>query len=128
MGVSFLYSTKSFIYLMKLGKLSLIIAVIGVVFIYFVINVIGDRTMQISEATGKIGSSVKVMGTINSVYKHDGNSFMRIGDPSGDIKVVVFERSKVSQDSLERGKEIVVKGKVKEYNNEIEIIASEIVA
>ena len=67
-------------------------------------------------------------GTIASVNENNGNVFIGLQDGTGDIPVVMFERTARNQQvyELEKNDEIIVKGQVNIYKSELEIIANSI--
>lgn len=112
----------------KLAKLSLVLAAAGIVSIYLSIALIGPQETAIGEIdTTDIGKQVSVAGTVNSFNTKDGNIFITLGDGTGNITIVMFERTARGQRiELNEHDYIEVEGQVNVYKNELEIIANSI--
>ncbi|MFA4819491.1 MAG: OB-fold nucleic acid binding domain-containing protein [Candidatus Aenigmatarchaeota archaeon] len=111
----------------KLGKLSLLITIIGIIMIYTSAVLIGSAEMKIGNITDHdVGKNVLVNGTIVSYNVNNGNIFIRLSDSTGNITVVMFERVARAQAELNNGDTILVEGQINVYKNELEIIAKSI--
>lgn len=111
-----------------LMKLSFAVAVLGVVVLFFIVQLtepLAVRIVEINEAMS--GQSVITNGTISSFSTKDGNVFLTLSDEK-EIKVVMFkkdaERNNIYQ--LKDGDQIRVNGKVSVYRDELEIVAEQI--
>lgn len=108
-------------------KVALSIAIFGIIGMYLFTN-LTQNAISIAEATNFVGEKVTVKGTIDSYYtSKDGHVFFSLSDMSGSIKAVVFRNSNIeSAYNLKDGQKIVLTGKVEEYKDSFEIIASKI--
>ncbi|MFQ6020419.1 MAG: exodeoxyribonuclease VII large subunit [Candidatus Aenigmatarchaeota archaeon] len=109
----------------KLLKASIVIAIIGIVSLFFLTRS-SIETVKISDV--KIGQLQRISGMVTSVYvSKDGHVFLKVADNTGEIQVVVFKNSNIEEAyELENGDEITVLGRVSEYKDQIEIIAKRI--
>lgn len=114
----------------KLVKISLLIAILGVAMIYLSIALIGPQSIVIGDISkNDTGKQVTLSGTINSYGAANGNIFITLGDVTGNITVVMFERTARGQKEVYELKEnelITVDGQINVYKNELEIIANKI--
>ena len=93
----------------------------------FIILVMGEITempiIKISELKDKeIDSRVRIDGKILSVRKLTGAYLIHINDKTSTVPAIIFEENL----DLKKGSDIEVKGKLTEYNNELEIIVDTI--
>ncbi|HIG96788.1 MAG TPA: exodeoxyribonuclease VII large subunit [Candidatus Aenigmarchaeota archaeon] len=110
----------------KLGKLALLIAIVGIIMIYISTLLLGSAEMKIGNITSRdVGKNVLVNGTITSYNVNNGNIFIRLSDDTGNMTVVMFERTSNGQ-KLNNGDIILVEGQVNVYKSELEIIAKSI--
>ena len=112
---------------MDILKISISIAIVGIVALFFLTQFNNENTIKISEL--KIGQVAKVTGMVTSVYvsKND-NVFLKVADNTGEISVVAFKSSNIDEAyDLENGEQVSVTGRVEEYKNSLEIIAKEII-
>ncbi|MBS3051003.1 MAG: exodeoxyribonuclease VII large subunit [Candidatus Aenigmarchaeota archaeon] len=114
----------------KLVKISLLIAILGVAMIYLSIALIGPQSIVIGDISkNDTGKQVTLSGTVNSYSIVNGNIFITLGDVTGNITVVMFERTARGQKEVYELKEnelITVDGQINVYKNELEIIANKI--
>jgi len=110
---------------MNLIKISITIAIIGIVALFFIVKYQQQNTVKISDL--EQGQIERITGMINSVYvSKDGHTFLKVTDSSGEISVVAFKSSNIDVYDLEIGDQISVLGRVEEYKGSLEIIAKEI--
>jgi DNA/RNA endonuclease YhcR with UshA esterase domain len=111
---------------MNIIKISITVAIIGIIALFFLVRYQEQNTVKISEL--KQGQIERITGMINSVYvSKDGHTFLKVTDSSGEISVVAFKSSNIDEVyDLEVGDQISVLGRVEEYKGELEIIAKEI--
>lgn len=112
----------------KIKKISLVITVIGLVMIYAA-STYTTNVMQIKDITrSSQGQIIGINGTVTSFSTTNGNIFMNVDDGSGNMTVVMFERTARNQDiyKLKEGDNIEVHGQVNVYKNELEIIANSV--
>ena len=124
-----MYSSWDMITDEKLAKISLVLAVIGIIAIYLSITLPGPERLKIESIDEKdSGRLVSVNGTINSISASNGNIFIGLEDATGNITVVMFERTARGQKvyELQENDSVVVDGQVGIYKSELEIIASKI--
>ena len=112
---------------MNIVKISALVAVLGLVGLFFVTNLSSDMTVPLYDLSSYMGKSITAKGVVESVYTTgDGHTFIKITDDVTEIKVVAFKGSVDNAYAVESGQEIEVKGKVDEYKGFIEIIAQRI--
>jgi len=106
-------------------KISITMSIIGIIGLYIFTSV-SLNVVDVREISNFIGERVTVEGTVDKYYvSKDGHVFFDLHDFSGLVKVVAFRNSNIEQAyKIEDGKEITVTGKVQEYKNDLEIIAS----
>jgi DNA/RNA endonuclease YhcR with UshA esterase domain len=111
---------------MDIIKISIAVAAIGIVALFFLVRYNEQNTTKISEL--KQGQIEKITGMINSVYiSKDGHTFLKVADTSGEVSIVAFKSSNIDEVyNLEIGDQISVLGRVEEYKGKLEIIAKEI--
>ena len=110
---------------MNIIKISITVAIIGIIALFFLVRYQEQNTVKISEL--KQGQIERITGLINSLYtSKDGHTFLKVTDSSGEISVVAFKSSNIDVYNLDVGDQISVLGRVEEYKNELEIIAKEI--
>ena len=110
----------------KIVKIALVIAVIGIVMLFFVTRGLSEEVTKIEDL--KIGQLSTIKGMVTDIYiSRDGHAFLKIADNTGEIQIVAFKDSNIEEAyGLETGTEISVLGRVEEYKEKLEIIAKEI--
>lgn len=108
-------------------KISLVIALIGIIGLYFFTST-SQNMIDIREMPDNIGERVTVKGTVDKYYtSKDGHVFFDLHDSSGIAKVVVFRNSNIEAAyTLQDGEKITVTGKIQEYKSDLEIVVSKI--
>ena len=108
-------------------KISLSIAMIGIIGLY-VFTSSSQNMVNVYETSDYLGQRVTVEGSVSKYYvSKDGHVFFDLHDSTGVIKVVAFRNSNIEESyNLKEGENIVLTGKVQEYKNNLEIIASRI--
>ena len=112
-----------------LKKISLVVSAVGLVMLYAALAFSAPQQLAIGDITAKYsGANVVASGIVLSYSTNDGNIFMRLGDETGNISVVMFERTARGQvlPLLAEGDSAVVEGQVNIYKSEPEIIATSI--
>jgi DNA/RNA endonuclease YhcR with UshA esterase domain len=111
---------------MDILKISLVIAAVGVIALFFMTQYSKQDISKIEDL--KIGQMYKVEGTVSSVYvSKDNHVFLKVSDNTGDVDVVAFKSANIDiAYDLVDGNQITVYGKVEEYKNKLEIIAKQI--
>jgi DNA/RNA endonuclease YhcR with UshA esterase domain len=110
---------------MDLIKISITVAIVGIIALFFIVKYQQQNTVKISDL--EQGQIERITGMINSVYvSKDGHTFLKVTDSSGEISVVAFKSSNIDVYDLEIGDQISVLGRVEEYKGSLEIIAKEI--
>ncbi len=111
----------------KLMRLSLLIALVGILMI-FLAGQLAVQSIPISRIkAGDTGKQVLLSGTVSEYRNSNGNIFFELSDGTGSITVVMFERTarnKVLE--FQDGQNVTVQGQVNLYKNELEIIANSI--
>jgi DNA/RNA endonuclease YhcR with UshA esterase domain len=69
---------------------------------------------------------VLINGTALSVSESNGNIFIKLSDGTGNLTVVMFERTARGIEIPNEGDNITVTGQVNTYKGEVEIIANSI--
>lgn len=114
----------------QIRKISFAIAVIGVAGIVLIGQYAVPEKITANMLTDeKIGKLVEISGTVFSVFSKDGNVFLGVADASGNVSVVMFERTARTQKSvydLKKGDDVTVTGKVLLYRSELEVQADKI--
>ena len=101
-------------------KISFIVAVIGLIALYFLSNVeITDTTIE-KINNEDIGNTIKINGRIAQVINKDTITILKIVQEN-DVEVVAFDDIKVKE-----GMQVEVIGRVDEYNDKSQIVAEEI--
>ncbi len=108
-------------------KISITIAIIGIISLY-IFTTVFENKIAVFEITEFVGERVTVEGTVSDYHvSKDGHVFFEVHDSSGGVDVVAFRNSNIEQAyHLKEGQRIKLTGKVQEYKNELEIIASSI--
>ncbi len=111
---------------MNILKISIIVAIIGVISLFLISRILTEETIEISEL--KIGQIERISGMVTSVYiSRDDHVFLKLADNTGEITIVAFKNSNIDEAyDLEVGEEVSVLGRVDEYKGKMEIIAKEI--
>ncbi|MFH0830112.1 MAG: exodeoxyribonuclease VII large subunit [Candidatus Aenigmatarchaeota archaeon] len=107
-------------------KVSLIIAAIGLIFLFLLSGSIQPNVMAVAQLNGDIlDQKVQVTGTSSSIRTSSaGHTFFTLTDDTGKISVVAFAGSKLQPPN---GTCVVtVKGRLQEYNGKLEIVAEAI--
>ncbi len=110
-----------------LVKAAILVSILGIIALYFLTE--GSiETVKIENLNHYLGQAVKVEGTVLSKFtSKDGHVFLKITDSSGELSVVAFKNYNINGvNSLSKGDKVEVRGMVKEYKEELEIIAKEI--
>src|SRR3989338_11681111 len=110
----------------KLMRISLLASIAGIIMI-FIAGQLSAQVIEIWRLTERDeGKQVVVNGTISSL-RIDGNIFFKLNDGTGNITVVMFERTARNKNiELQNGDSAEVRGQVNIYKSELEIIASSI--
>jgi RecJ-like exonuclease len=111
---------------MNIIKISIAVAAIGIVALFFLVRYNEQNTVKISEL--KQGQIERITGMVNSIYvSKDGHTFLKVADTSGEVSVVAFKSSNIDgMYEIEVGDQVSVLGRVEEYKGKLEIIAKEI--
>jgi len=109
----------------KQAKLFLALSLIGILLLLLLASCLSPEEMKISEINGgKINQNVKILGTITNVKAFSDSEFqlLTLEDETGRITVTAFSEEKLNLTN----KQVIVTGKVSEYNKELQINAEEI--
>ena len=111
---------------MDMLKISIIIAVIGIIALFFITQYNNETVIKIKDL--KIGQTERITGMITSVYvSKDYHAFLKVADNTGEISVIAFKNSNIDAAyEVENGDQVSVLGRVDEYKGKLEIIAKEI--
>jgi RecJ-like exonuclease len=122
----------------NLLRLAILCSLIGIFILILISNNLEPKKLNINEITKEyIGQTIKTEGTITSIKITEELTVLEIkdthrGDASGaqktssssetgKIKVIAFEKI-----NLKENNKVLIKGKIKEYKNRLEIEANEI--
>ncbi len=109
-----------------LAATAALIAVCGIALIAAANALVEYKETSIAEIDGgSIGKRVLVFGHIEWALQKDNFVLLTLND-GAKIKVVAFSPTKEERAILARGAYVSVKGTVKQYKNEIEIVAEEV--
>lgn len=110
-------------------KLSLISSIIGIILLFVFAQSLEAERIDIGEIDKSfIGKNVEVYATISSISESKGNYFFKLNDKTGNINAVIFKNTAASLDTarFKKGMQIVIKGKISEYEGNMEIIIDKI--
>ena len=112
----------------QIRKTALVMALIGIAGLYAVSFIIGPQDFAIGDiGTDDVGKQVVVQGVIVSGRVSEGNIFLEIGDQTGSIDIVMFERTARGKTiNIGEGIEVEVTGQINFYKGGLEIIATTI--
>lgn len=106
-------------------KVALVSAIIGTALLIFLSAKLEPRLISIDRIdVRKIDNFVKIMGSVTSVKDTQSLLIFDVKDESGIIKVIAYKGKE--EIDLNKGMQIEIIGKVKEYKGELEIEASSI--
>ena len=110
-------------------KISLVLSISGLIFLFYVTsNMQPQNYVKLSEIDRNyIGLTVNVKGFVDDFNFNNGHLFLTLKDETGQLKVVIWNETMnylgdSFKNKIERGVIIVMKGKISEYGNEVEII------
>jgi|GEM_PF-4417704 RecJ-like exonuclease len=104
-------------------RISLIVSFIGIIVLLVLSQFVEPKTISIKEVDETIiGQTISIYGNITSVRNFENIELLSVEslEDTSRITVVVFEKADISEGIAK------ITGKVKEYNNQIEIEAAEI--
>ncbi len=105
-------------------KASLLCTLIGTLILIFLAENLEPETLKISEVTlGQLDQETKIIGNITSIRETKGLIILSVKDSSGSIPVVIFKKG---NESFEKGSQVEVRGKISEFNNQVQITARQI--
>lgn len=112
-----------------LRNIAIACAAVGLVFLFFLSNVIELKQTDINQITYEdIGKNVKICGEVTSKSVSKTNHvFVKLEDSTGKMSIVIFNNTaeKLNLDFEENGK-ICVTGSVDEYREKLEIIGNDV--
>ncbi len=101
-------------------KTALICSIAGIIFLFFVSEIIEIPEKQIDEITEK-DENVRIKGIINKITEKDKVAYIEIIQPK-EITVVLFKEDENL--NLKQGEYVEITGKTEEYKKEIQIIGN----
>ncbi|MEM5825959.1 MAG: OB-fold nucleic acid binding domain-containing protein [Candidatus Aenigmatarchaeota archaeon] len=110
----------------QLMRISLIITILGIIFLSIFSILTTYKEVKIDEIDyNMIGYKIKIFGRVANDPKLSKNTllFVLSDEDNNKINVVMFN---VKEIFISKGNRILILGRVGEYNNELEIIASKI--
>ena len=106
----------------NLLKISLIISVSGILLLLLLANILEPKLIDISEINSKmLNQKVKVSGFIFKIEDKETFQILSIADETEKIDVLCE-----CKEELEKNQEIIVIGKVQEYQQSLQIQAEKI--
>ncbi len=106
----------------NLKEISILISIIGILFLLILSNIIEPKLIKISDINEyQINQKVKIEGTIKKLIKYNDFTILTLKDNEKEISVFV---DKVI--NLKKDKKIIVAGWVTEYKNKLQIRAEKI--
>ncbi|TDA32738.1 MAG: hypothetical protein DSO02_04840 [Hadesarchaea archaeon] len=112
---------------MKTGKLILICAIMGLLLIYLGLRLSEPERLEVSSLTKeRLGSMVLLSGRVMDLNEHpDGHLFLKVGEENCTVSVPLFAGVRKR---MEMGIELLdwveVRGRVKEWKGELEVVPS----
>lgn len=104
-------------------KLSLAWSLIGLFVLILLASAAKPPLIKISQIENYVGKTVIIQGEVLKVTYKETVSFIDVKDETGKISIVVFNRL---DKKFGLGDLIAVKGQIKVYKGDLELIASEI--
>ena len=102
---------------MNLEKISLIISVVGIIFLLILSQKLEPKEMKISDISNKmIEGYAKIRGDLVSIKSLDNMQILKIEDKTGIITAVVYGKT-----NLSNGTRVEIIGKVVRYRGSLEI-------
>ncbi len=107
-----------------LKKIAFCCTIIGIVLLFFISESISIDEKEISQVDhGDIGRIVNISGTIRKISEGDNFAVIEI-EKMDMMKIAIFKDKEIE---LKTGDEVLVVGKVEEYNGEMEIVGERII-
>jgi len=107
---------------MNLKKISLIVALVGILLLILLLEGIPPRELKISEIEkSDINKKVFVIGEITNIKSYDDFKIISLKDETGTIEVILN-----SKENLTMNQTISVYGVIKEYEQTLQIQADKI--
>ena len=108
-----------------LAKISLVLAIVGVVALFFVVESIKPRGVRIGEiGYSMVGETIIVNASVKDISSRGGHVFLKLFD-GNQIGAVMFERDARRQPevyNLSENDFITVVGEVNDYRGDLEIV------
>ena len=104
-------------------KIALICSLVGLVILYFISTKIEIRDYKPNLLNKNIGDDVNLKGTVTKITDKGNVVFVEVNQQN-PVNVVIFTSD--NNLKLKNGDEVEIAGKVQEYNNKNEVIASKI--
>lgn len=105
-------------------KLSLVIAMTGIILLLFISETIEIESYKINDLTKKdAGKDVKVTGIITRVTETPGLFIFNIQDETGEITAILFKDGKTN---ITANMHVEIQGEAQEYKDNIEIVVDQI--
>ncbi|MEM0359361.1 MAG: hypothetical protein QXG22_05095 [Candidatus Hadarchaeales archaeon] len=112
---------------MKTEKLILICAVMGLLLIYLGFRLSEPERLEVSSLTKeRLGSTVLLSGRVMDLSEHpDGHLFLKVGEENLTVSVPLFAGVRKGMEKrIELLDWVEVRGKVKEWKGELEVVPS----
>ena len=112
-----------------IAKLSLIMAVVGILGLFLVNLLIVPTFLTTAEIdSSRTGQIISVDADIKQFSVSDGHIFMTLIDGSGEIRAVMWQSSARGTEAynLSVGDAVLVTGQVTNYRGELEIVVSKL--
>lgn len=108
---------------MSLTKSALFTAILGIALLLFLSQTLEPKVIKISEIDyNLLEQYAKVQGNVVSIKTYGDMAVLSLEDETGKISAVVYNLN----ENLSIGGKVEIIGKIKEYQNKLEIEASKI--
>ena len=105
-------------------NISLTASLLGILLLLLVSENLNAKQITIDSITRNyIDKDVVIVGSISSINKQEGTTWLKVKDETGKIDIVAFKSGDLN---LKYGDNVEVYGKVAVYNDKLEIIAKSI--
>ena len=106
----------------RIFKISLIISLIGILFLLLLINILEPKLIPIEKIKNNIlNKNIKIQGEISNIEDKETFKILSIQDETGKIDVIC------NSGDFEENQKIIVSGRVKEYQQYLNIQANKII-
>ena len=106
--------------------ISLIISILGILVLLLIMNLKYENLIEISAINkALLDKNIQIQGEITKIKNQDNLQILTIKDNTGKINAVLYKNTN-QKINLNENQTIILHGKIKEYNSQLEIIADKI--